>query len=416
MEARVAYPWASKCCFSPLTGNPNPQSDLSSFSPVFDRKMPMSKRRCFVISPIGKEGSEVRKHADDVLAFIVRPAVATCDVVAYRADELHEPGRITDQMFREILNADFCIALLTGQNPNVFYELAVAQSAGKPVIVLAEKREELPFDVKDMRCLYYDFDPRAIRDKVYEKQLVEYMGSLERQDWRAESLLQRFGKNLPRQALPDSYSFEQLTSEIDRTLKNLGENDGELLLDYKRDGDAERLFDGLYSSILYASRAATTGVVDAIFYGNLMELDVVKRQLRVRYFAGPYNEEVTTRSFPIARRGQGIATIAFNSQKIQVVNSMGQELKVKGEARLNAMICVPIPGANQRERSRQVVLLNIDSGTPDVFPTSETLRTSPAGGRLERLAALVSRTNVLYRWIVEGAQRTEAAVTPRTVL
>lgn len=376
----------------------------------------MTPKRCFVISPIGEEGSPTRKHSDDVLEVIVKPAMATCGVTALRADELREPGRITDQMFREILSADFCIALLTGQNPNVFYELAVAQSAGKPVIVLAEKKEQLPFDVKDLRCLKYDFDPRNVIDKVYEKQLVEYVGELKRQNGRTESILQRFGKDLPTQPLPKSYSFEQLTSEIDRTIGNLNENQGELLLDYKRDGDAERLFDGLYSSILYASRAAITGVVDAIFYGNLMELDVTKGKLRVRYFAGPYNEEVITRFFPIARRGQGIATIAFNSQKIQVVNSMGQELKVKGEARLNAMISVPVPGTNRNESSRQIVLLNIDSAATDVFPTPETLRTDPCGHRLEQLANLLSRTNVIYRWIVEGAQCADAPVTPPGML
>ena len=55
------------------------------------------------------------------------------------------------------------IALLTGYNPNVFYELAVAQCAGRPVIVMAEKGLELPFDIHDLRCVYYDFSPRPMR-------------------------------------------------------------------------------------------------------------------------------------------------------------------------------------------------------------------------------------------------------------
>ncbi len=369
----------------------------------------MSQKRCFVISPIGDEGSPVRKHADDVLNIIVRPAMTACGVEALRADKLYEPGRITDQMFREILNADFCIALLTGQNPNVFYEMAVAQSAGKPVIPLIaeEEKNQLPFDVLDIRCIYYDFEPQNVHEKKYEKQLIEYVHRLEHNKWQSESLLKRYGIDNLKWLLSESYSYEELASEIDRTITNLTENHGELLLEYKADGDAERLFDGLYSSILYASRAATTGTVNAIFYGNLMELDAGKSQLRVRYFAGPYNENVITRSFPVGRRGEGIATIAFNSQKIQVVNSMGHELKVKGEARLNAMISVPIPGINRNDRSRQIALLNIDSGVTDVFPPTETLRTDPCGRRLERLATLVSRTNVLYKWIVEGTERAE---------
>jgi hypothetical protein len=71
------------------------------------------RRRCFVISPIGEEGSAVRVHADDILEFIIKPALARCDVVPVRSDQMPESGTITDQMFREIVNADVCVVLLT---------------------------------------------------------------------------------------------------------------------------------------------------------------------------------------------------------------------------------------------------------------------------------------------------------------
>src|SRR4051794_21742305 len=112
----------------------------------------MSSRRCFVISPIGAEGSAVRQHADDVFDYIIKPAVAECGLVAHRSDHLLEPGRISDQMFKEIVTGDCCIALLTFHNPNVFYELAVAPAAGTPVVTLIEKGEAVPFDIHDWRC------------------------------------------------------------------------------------------------------------------------------------------------------------------------------------------------------------------------------------------------------------------------
>src|SRR5438874_637577 len=108
--------------------------------------------RCFVISPIGVEGSPIRQHADDVFDYIVKPAAAEVGIAANRSDHLHEPGRITEQMFREIITSCCCVCVLTGHNPNVFYELAVAQSMGTPVIVLIERGEELPFDIRDLRC------------------------------------------------------------------------------------------------------------------------------------------------------------------------------------------------------------------------------------------------------------------------
>src|ERR1039458_10142774 len=152
------------------------------------------QRRCFVISPIGPEGSDVREHADDVFEFIIKPAVDECNVFAYRADHLRDPGRITDQMFGSILQEDFCIAILTDHNPNVFYEVAVAQAAGKPLIVLMQKGQEIPFDIKDLRCVYYDLRPRPLQRGDYMREIVAHIRTLEARQWRAEPLLARFGR------------------------------------------------------------------------------------------------------------------------------------------------------------------------------------------------------------------------------
>jgi hypothetical protein len=66
-------------------------------------------KQCFVISPIGLEKSEIRKHSDDVLECIVKPALKECDIEAVRADQMEEPGKITEQMLRAILDYDLCI-------------------------------------------------------------------------------------------------------------------------------------------------------------------------------------------------------------------------------------------------------------------------------------------------------------------
>src|SRR5947209_1134861 len=149
-------------------------------------------KRCFVISPIGQEGTPIREHADDVFDFIIKPAMDECGIKPVRSDQMHEPGKISDHMFRAILNEDLCIALLTGFNPNVFYELAVAQCAGRPVIIMAEKGHVLPFDIHDLRCVYYDFSPRPMSQGVYVKQIVGHVKSLEAAGWQAACPFQGF--------------------------------------------------------------------------------------------------------------------------------------------------------------------------------------------------------------------------------
>jgi len=64
--------------------------------------------RCFVISPIGAPGTEVREHADEVLKFIVEPAMNEFGITVVRSDRLAEPGKISEQMLREIATDDLC--------------------------------------------------------------------------------------------------------------------------------------------------------------------------------------------------------------------------------------------------------------------------------------------------------------------
>jgi hypothetical protein len=120
-------------------------------------------KKCFVISPIGLPGSAVREQADAVLDYIVDPALREMEIEAIRADKLAEPGLITDQMIAAILNYDLCIADLSGHNPNVFYELAIAQAAERPVVLMKLAGEAIPFDVKDYRLIEYDLSPRSIK-------------------------------------------------------------------------------------------------------------------------------------------------------------------------------------------------------------------------------------------------------------
>jgi hypothetical protein len=149
-------------------------------------------KKCFVISPIGPEDSEIRKEADEVFDYIIKPAMNECNIDPFRSDHLDKPGRISEQMFRAIHEADLCIAVLTGHNPNVFYELAVAQSANRPVIILMKKGQQLPFDVSDLRCVYYALDIRTYNERTDINRVVNYVREFEAANWIAQDLFQAY--------------------------------------------------------------------------------------------------------------------------------------------------------------------------------------------------------------------------------
>ena len=132
-----------------------------------------------MISPIGEPGSEVREHADDVLVEIIQPAVEEAGYDVHRADHASGPGKITEEMFDWIFNDDLIIAILSDRNPNVYFELAVAQSAARPVIMMIVSKEQLPFDVKDERVIKYDLKPSSNRERKYAKELLAAIRKVE---------------------------------------------------------------------------------------------------------------------------------------------------------------------------------------------------------------------------------------------
>lgn len=149
----------------------------------------MSKRSCFVISPIGAPESDVRRHADEVFKHIIEPAMSAYDISPVRSDQISTPGQISEQMFQNILTSDLCVVVLTGGNPNVYYELAVAQCGGRPVILLVKEGDTLPFDVKDLRVVSYDLtDPDRVVDRVDAKKVQGFIASIQATGWSASSL------------------------------------------------------------------------------------------------------------------------------------------------------------------------------------------------------------------------------------
>jgi hypothetical protein len=147
------------------------------------------KKKCFVISPIGEPGTDTRQQADDVFEYIIGPALEEMEVEAVRGDGFPEPGLITSQVIEAILTYDFCIADLSGHNPNVFYELAIAQTLGRPVLLLKLFGQPIPFDVKDYRLIEYDLKPISMKTDKWIPTLKLQVAAILKPDFRAPSLL-----------------------------------------------------------------------------------------------------------------------------------------------------------------------------------------------------------------------------------
>jgi len=115
-----------------------------------------AKKLCFVVGPIGGEGTEIRDHADWLLDGIIRPVLADfSDFWVKRADQDARPGLIDVQMINDLLNAELVIADLSLLNPNTFYEIGIRHMTQKPIIHMQLAHEQIPFDVSLYRAIKF---------------------------------------------------------------------------------------------------------------------------------------------------------------------------------------------------------------------------------------------------------------------
>ena len=107
----------------------------------------------FILMPFAEPWSD--KVHDTIKHACAEAAASAPGLTWLRADDIAEPGRITDQIINEIDTANVIIADLTGNNPNVMFELGYADAAHKRIILLNQDLDATPFDIKDWRQISY---------------------------------------------------------------------------------------------------------------------------------------------------------------------------------------------------------------------------------------------------------------------
>ena len=131
---------------------------------------------CFIISPIGETGSDIRTNADDLRDLIIQPALELFGFDIIRGDHRSEAGQIDVDVIRAVQESELCVIDLSLPNPNVYYEFGRRDETGKPIILLKAKGSgDLPVDIATRRYIEYDLDSRhGIRDAIQQlKNFVE---------------------------------------------------------------------------------------------------------------------------------------------------------------------------------------------------------------------------------------------------
>jgi len=122
-----------------------------------------STETCFVMMPFGPPLARYYE-------MLYKPAIKKAGLQPVRADaEIFGTGKIMDQVWAGIRRAKVLLAELTSRNPNVFYELGLAHALQKPVVLVSANEEDVPFDLRHIRVIYYDVSDPFWGDKLITK-------------------------------------------------------------------------------------------------------------------------------------------------------------------------------------------------------------------------------------------------------
>jgi len=131
---------------------------------------------CFVLMPFGKKKDPSGKLRDFDAAYqkVIAPAIEAAEMEPVRADEELVGGWIHKPMFERLMLCDYAVADLTGENPNVFYELGI-RHALRPysTVVIFQEGSVLPFDVAPLRGIPYGQKTAARSIELLTERLME---------------------------------------------------------------------------------------------------------------------------------------------------------------------------------------------------------------------------------------------------
>ena len=133
---------------------------------------------CFTIMPFGG-------CFDDYYNQIFVRAIKSAGLAPRRVDCTYSSDYIVQDIWNYTKSCKLILADLTGNNPNVYYELGLAHAIAKPTILVTESIIDIPFDVQGLPIIAYDKNEPAWGVKLRKRiktAILEVMDSLKKSE------------------------------------------------------------------------------------------------------------------------------------------------------------------------------------------------------------------------------------------
>lgn len=127
-------------------------------NPIFGkRNFKLNKNLCFVLCPFQEPFDTI--HLDHI-----KPSIESLGFSVKRADDIYGVKPIMEDIWEQLNRSSIIIAEVTGKNANVMYEVGIAHTVGKPVVLITQELNDVPFDLRHYRIIHYEYTPRGCKD------------------------------------------------------------------------------------------------------------------------------------------------------------------------------------------------------------------------------------------------------------
>ena len=139
-------------------------SRIVRINPIFHgRDFLVNEQMVFMLSPFAEP-------FDTIYSDHIKPLIESFEGFrCLRADDIYDNRPVIEDIWRYTNEARILISELTGRNSNVFYETGIAHTIGKEVVLITQSMDEVPFDLKHLRCIVYEYTPRGMN--LFEENL-----------------------------------------------------------------------------------------------------------------------------------------------------------------------------------------------------------------------------------------------------
>ena len=284
----------------------------------------------------------------------IRPVLEGCGFKVERANDIENQRNILRDIIEAIDQSDLVIAELTGNNPNVLYELGLAHALKKPVIHLTQVLDEVPFDLRSYRIVEYDRDFSTMLDA--KERLANIATAF--QQGRA-----RFGNpitdfyGVPTADVPVGEDAQNTSAGTGCQLPDEGEGTSPKFLD-RADERGERGFLDYFVDVNDGYNVAAEVSRDVVQALGQLTYDVEEASNEISRIAANPNASTGAAAMAVCRR-LAVRVAKFN-QDVKNANTAYAEVLERTEDSLEFMVAFQFA--------------HIESPSPEILKQMETLR------------------------------------------